>query len=117
MDIRELRIGDKVTYLDRIVTIRTIYDTGHVEFLMKDGDHCFVFTVGINGVDPIVLTDELLDKIGFKYSNGIFEVKNFKYNLFTSQVHSERCHKSGIIYLHQLQHELYDAGIELKIEL
>ena len=43
MDIRELRIGDKVTHLDKIVTIRAIYETGHVEFLIDYLDHPIEF--------------------------------------------------------------------------
>ena len=66
MDIRELRIGDKVTYLGRIVTIRAIYETGHVEFLMRDGTTgpLFELTINVKNIEPIPLTDELLCKIG-----------------------------------------------------
>ena len=48
MDIRELRIGDKVTHLGRIVTIRAIYETGHVEFLMRNGTNGPLFFLSIN---------------------------------------------------------------------
>ena len=48
MDIRELRIGDKVEYLGKIVTIRAIYETGHVEFLIDYLDHPIEFTINYN---------------------------------------------------------------------
>ena len=67
---------------------------------------------------PIPITDELLEKIGFsKDGIGIFQVENFKYDFVAMQVDAERIYKSGIIFLHQLQHEMFDAGIECKIEL
>ena len=121
MDIRELRIGDKVTHLGRIVTIRAIYETGHVEFLMRNGTNgpLFELTINVKDINPIPLTDELLKKIGFEchYTVPIYEYGNCMYDLMFNSFHYLSCDKNNIKYLHQLQHELYDAGIEFKIEL
>ena len=119
MDIRELRIGDKVTYVGRIVTIRAIYETGHVEFLMKDKDRVIEFTINCKDVEPIPLTDKLLKKIGFTPMGdsrfALTDVALHKYDAINYMFVTRYTHKL-IKYLHQLQHELYDADIELKIE-
>ena len=67
MDIRELRIGDKVTYLGKVVTIRAIYNSGNVEFKSNDNDGRIVYiSVPVENVQPIVLTDEIIQKITFR---------------------------------------------------
>lgn len=126
MDIRELRIGDKVTYVGRIVTIRAIYETGHVEFLMKDGDHVIEFTVNCKDVEPILLTDKLIKKIGFLNINHIWYhlgelvlLRRLKHNyqIYITDCGSHYEINKIIKYIHQLQHEIWETGIELKIEL
>lgn len=79
---------------------------------------------------PIPLTDELLLNIGAKE----IEIVGHHYLYIGNKEQSILLHHSRyayvltaeyyrisvrkpIKYLHQLQHELYDAGIELKIEL
>ena len=120
MDIRELRIGDKVTHLDKIVTIRAIYETGHVEFLIDYLDHPIEFTINCKDIEPIPLTDKLLKKIGFTPMGdsrfALTEAALHKYDAINYMFVTRYTHKL-IKYLHQLQHELYDAGIKLKIEL
>ena len=130
MDIRELRIGDKVEYLGRIVTIRAIYETGHVEFLMNNLDHLIEFTINCKDVESIPLTDELLKKIGFNSNNNgeyintigtvclsIVKLSKCYYLVFVDYDMGNDLLDKPIKYLHQLQHELFDAGVELKIEL
>ena len=127
MDIRELRIGDKVTYLGKVVTIRAIYNSGNVEFKSNDNDGRIVYiSVPVENVQPIVLTDEIIKKIGFlNISNMWYHLDELvllrrlkhNYQIYITDCGSHYEINKIIKYLHQLQHEIWEAGIELKIEL
>ena len=126
MDIRELRIDDRVSHngdTGEVVEIKT----NHVRLLFKD-DTSYLYNV--NELEPIPLTDELLLNIGAKE----IKIVGHHYLYIGNKEQSILLHHSRyayvltaeyyriavrkpIKYLHQLQHELFDAGIELKIEL
>ena len=115
MDIRELRIEDRVSHngdIGEVVEIKTT----HARLLFKD-DTSYLYNV--NELEPIPLTDELLKKIGFEchYTVPIYEYGNCMYDLMFNSFHYLSCDKNNIKYLHQLQHEIWETDIELKIEL
>jgi hypothetical protein len=65
MDIRELRIEDRVSHngdIGEVVEIKTT----HARLLFKD-DTSYLYNV--NELKPIPLTEELLEKIGFNSNN------------------------------------------------
>ena len=116
MDIRELRIEDRVSHngdIGEVVEIKT----NHVRLLFKD-DTSYLYNV--NELDPIPLTDELLKKIGFTPMGdsrfALTDAALLKYDAINYMFVTRYTHKL-IKYIHQLQYELFDAGIELKIEL
>ena len=126
MESRQLRIGDWVSHEGKegkVVEIKTT----HTRLLFKD-DTSYLYNV--NELEPIPLTDELIKKIGFNSNNSgeyiniigrvclsIMELSNCYYLVFVNYDMDNDLLDKTIKYLHQLQHELYDAGIELKIEL
>jgi len=132
MDTRDLRIGDFVYYEDRKCKIREI-SRSQVAICM--GKLYRFGYLDISDIQPIPLTDELLEKIGFKnkirasHSLGYRFVSDTCYALIwhikesdaylirTLNNESVMIGEKRISYLHQLQHELYDAGIDIKIEL
>ena len=124
MDIRELRIEDRVSHngdIGKVVEIKTT----HARLLFKD-DTSYLYNV--NELEPIPLTDELLLNIGAKE----IKIVEHHYLYIGNKEQSILLHHSRyayvltaeyyrisvikpIKYLHKLQHELYDAGIELKL--
>ena len=125
MDIRELRIGDWIE-THGYSKVSSIGDDNFV-YVRHYGPRFKLLAVDCN---PIPLTDELLEKIGAKEIN----IEGFHYLYIGNKEQSVLLHHSRyayvfttecyvisvrkpIKYLHQLQHELYDAGIEIKIEL
>lgn len=126
MDIRELRIEDRVSHngdIGEVVEIKTT----HTRLLFKD-DTSYLYNV--NELEPIPLTEELLKKIGFNSNNNgeyintigtvclsIVKLSKCYYLVFVDYDMGNDLLDKPIKYLHQLQHELWDAGIELKIEL
>jgi hypothetical protein len=128
MDIRELRIEDRVSHngdIGEVVEIKTT----HVGLMFKD-DTSYLYNV--NELEPIPLTDELLCKIGIiPYMRAnlstYYTIKDFcqldyisNMGIYTFTAESGKQYirtRKHINYLHQLQHELYDSGVEFKIEL
>ena len=126
MDIRELRIGDWESCNKEVGTVVEIKTT-HVRLMFKDNTSGLY---NIKDIEPIPLTDKLLKKIGFNSNNAgeyinkigtvclsIVKLSNCYYLMFIDYNMGNDLLDKPIKYLHQLQHELYDAGIELKIEL
>ena len=125
MNIRELRIEDRVSHngdIGKVIEIKTT----HVGLMFKDGTS---YLYNINELEPIPLTEELLEKIGFNSNNNgeyintigtvclsIVKLSNCYFLMFIDYNMSNVLDKP-IKYLHKLQHELWDVGIELKIEL
>ena len=144
MDIRELRIGDIVTTNGitagtkkgdhyKVIGIDAINKfeehIGSVE--LEDVNDRFNYIGGswVNYVEPIKLTDELVEKIGLKfllrnnasrvYTIGICSVQkivNTDYYTFIAEAGRRNIRTSKHIkYLHELQNELFDAGVKFKI--
>lgn len=132
LDIRSLRIGDFVSQGDEKCEIVGL-GVGKDRIVMR-GRNKYRF-INISDIHPIPITDELLEKIGFKnkirasHSLGYRFVSDTGYALIwhikesdaylirTLNNESVMIGEKRISYLHQLQHELYDAGIDIKIEL
>ena len=131
MDTRDLRIGDFVYYTDEKCKIIEI---SRSQVAMLRGRLYKCGLTDVSDIQPIPLTDELLEKIAFKnkirasHSLGYRFVSDTCYALIwhikesdaylirTLNNESVTIGEKRISYLHQLQHELYDAG-DIKIEL
>lgn len=132
MDIRDLKIGDKVLSPDG--EIITVIAMGRNVICYEENEY-----YAVKHLDPIPLTDELLDKIGFKEvgnspNDGIdYELSDnlynktdicyckiwhtlIKENSYTFNIHTGNSSKN-ILYVHQLQHELWDNNIKLDIKI
>ena len=122
MDIRELRIEDRVSHngdTGEVVEIKTT----HTRLLFKDGTS---YLYNVNELEPIPITDKLIKKIGFLNINNMWYhldelvlLRRLKHNyqIYITDCGSHYEINKIIKYLHQLQHEIWEAGIELKIEL
>lgn len=144
MDIREIRIGDIVTTNGKPMGTK---EGDYYQVIEIDSKNMLDDLVGsaaiesvsdkysrvgawVDYLNPIPLTDELLLNIGAKE----IKIVEHHYLYIGNKEQSILLHHSRyayvltaeyyrisvrkpIKYLHQLQHELYDAGIEFKIEL
>lgn len=63
IDIKDLQIGNKVLYQNKVVEIETIHVRGTVGIL--NGHKDFIVPVGCKDIEPIEVTGKLLNKIGF----------------------------------------------------
>ncbi len=112
MDIRELRIGDKVSHngdIGKVIEIKTT----HVGLMFKDGTS---YLYNINELEPIPLTDELIKKIGFLNINNMWYhldelvlLRRLKHNyqIYITDRGSHYEINKIIKYLHHLQHEIW----------
>lgn len=64
IDIKDLQIGNKVLYQNKVVEIETIHITGTIGIF--NGNKDFIVSVSCNDIEPIEVTVELLSKAGFK---------------------------------------------------
>ncbi len=138
----ELRLGNLVVYNNQIVKTTDLhYDMFACRGLDDNGWMC---TGRISEVHPIELTEEVLEKIGFKkerqlisnlfyldYETDVDNIIRVKYVIYpkapsllkitTSQCGNYECFefmKRGIRYLHELQNAYYClTNKELEIEL
>ena len=145
MDIREIRIGDIVTTNGKPMGTKEGDYYQVIEIDSKNKLDDFVGSVTIESVsdksfgqvcvwvdylEPIPLTDKLLERLGFEpIFNGNYHkhIDNFdlllidlvtSYEIVIEDYDLGRMMgNKSIKYLHQLQHELYDTGVEFKIEL
>ena len=141
MKANELMIGDWVQKLEvgghyRKGQIKAIIDD-NVDVATSDGE---IHTLSVNGIEPIPLTGEILEKNGFKvghYLVGLAELPEYKMvnrkdlkdiekNVITIRQSSNvlfdmqvgiGSHIFDITYVHELQHALRLCGIEKEIEL
>ena len=144
MDIRELRVGDIVTTNGKPMGTKKGDYYRVIEIDSKNKLDDLVGSAAIESVsdkysrvgawvdylNPIPLTDELLKKIGAQEinieghhfisigceNNGVL-LHHSRYAYALTTEYYRIAVRKPIKYLHQLQHELYDAGIEFKIEL
>lgn len=121
MNIRDLKIDDIVFYDNKKYRVKGI-DPGRIIVRNESERICCSKVISLQ---PIPITDDLLEKIGAKLIEGIYYLDdgqiaiqveiNHIWNLSINKGIQD--YEKKIYYLHQLQHELYDAGIDIKIEL
>ena len=124
MDIRELIIEDRVYRPCCNDTVVEIRKNGIIGLERNRG------VIPFKDLKPIPLKDKLLERLGFEpIFNGNYHkhIDNFdlllidlvtSYEIVIEDYDLGRMMgNKSIKYLHQLQHELYDAGVEFKIEL
>lgn len=133
---RELRIGNKVinNHTNTIYTVKSINvtDIGYSGFLnghiwpleSVDGQPLDAYGIGFGVLDPIPLTQEILEKwCYFIYNGNILKLNDFEIGYenddFVYNQFSVRYKKLIILkvkYLHQLQNLIYAlTGEELKV--
>lgn len=71
IDRKDLQIGNKVLYKDKIVEVATIHITGTVGIL--NGHKDFIVPVSCSDIEPIYVTKSSLISIGFKPIQPVFE--------------------------------------------
>lgn len=64
IDIKDLQIGNRVLYQNKVVEIETIHIRGTVGVL--DGHKDFIVPISCKDIESIEVTDELLLKLGFE---------------------------------------------------
>lgn len=115
MDARDIRIGDKVKYIDNLYTIKVIEEK-YVEF--AGGGNAEV-----KHLSGIPLTDDVLDSIGATFrvmtTDYIIQLQNEKQLVLRPQMGEENfivlikdsytTPKRKVTYLHQLQHYIWDV--------
>ena len=119
MEIRDLKIGDWIysgTY-DKVTAI--IGNDAEKVQIVRQGQK---FNIAVEDVKPIKLTGELVKKIGFKliddayyYKDAAIRKDEYAWNLSINKGIQD--YEKRIFYLHELQHELYDNGIDIEINL
>lgn len=126
MEEKDLMIGDWVLYGQRFGIIKELCN-GYVTILCSiNGQNEYVKETYDN-IEPIPLTQEILEKYGFKKYNelyrldvaeGVFVNADFKSKEPFVSIHNA-CYRATPIcwYLHQLQHALKLCGIKKEIEL
>lgn len=68
MDIKELRINNSLYYGDEIVRVKGI-DVTQIMVWVAD-NNSKPFPTLLDGLEPILLTEELLKELGFEYTSG-----------------------------------------------
>ena len=149
MDIRSLKIGDIVTTNGipacskrgdwyKIVAIdgkdtftdnKGVEHIGNVSIESVEDKSAYIGGAWANYLEPIPITDELLEKLGFKYTRpngwwinnkcyniGILKYEKYYHFSYEGTILDIPISKS-IKYLHELKHEMFDAGIELEIKI
>ena len=124
MNRKELKFGDRIYRPDCYDIVREIRTNGII------GEDSFLGVIPFKNLKPIPLTDKLLERLGFEpIFNGDYhkQIDNFDLLLVdlveSYGIEITDCCLGNMIcdkrinYLHQLQHELFDAGVEFKIEL
>ena len=71
IDIKDLQIGNKVLYKNKVVEVATIHLTGTMGIL--NGHKDFIFSVSCKDIVPIYVTKSSLISIGFKPIQPVFE--------------------------------------------
>ena len=71
IDIKDLQIGNKVLYQNKVVEIETIHIRGTVGIL--NGHKDFIVSVSCKDIVPIYVTKSSLISIGFKPIKPVFE--------------------------------------------
>lgn len=115
MDVKELRIGNYLLYIENIVKLTGVNDDPCVTF--QPFDNGLYFGSNPNDFSPIRLTKEWIDNFGFSsvenyskgcYGNGKCSIWHFEGETYMANV--------KLNYVHQLQN-LYYASYFEELEL
>lgn len=134
MKANELMVGDWVltlesTHKEKVYAQIWAIEEGQTSILVKK-DNCNWF-VDIEWIEPIPLTPEILEKNGFKKCDGCNQWTLYKPHFYcilcdidkpyleiaSYNVDIGEFNRSGIRFIHELQHALRLCGIEKEIEL
>ena len=124
MDRRDLKFGDIIYRPDCYDIVREIRTNGII------GEDSFLGVIPFKNLKPIPLTDKWLERLGFEpiFSGNYHKqidsfdlrlislVKGYSIEITDCCLGDMICDKN-IKYIHQLQHELYDAGVKFKLKL
>ena len=130
MKAEDLRIGNFVYYYDGAYFVTDI-NPPYINLL--SGDRMRVCDVDEDVLQPITITEELLQKNGFKIDEDIvgyirlynelarvaaYETYNGKWHIHIDDEEYSTCFSKNLKYVHELQNAYYIAtGNELKINL
>lgn len=121
MTTKDLQIGDYIEYRGQIIKVTSLYDKGGSnEVGWSDKEDVWV---NADNVKPIPITEELLEKNGFK--NGQFFAELYIQGWHVMSDAHNVCMKNErgwdiniqCGFVHQLQHALRLCGINKEIEL
>lgn len=123
MKAEELMIGDYIMFNKNIYIIEEISKKGWVHLIHNDGSECRVELSSdyiLDGITPIPLTAEILEKNGFNETFWGGEWTNNKVDFILIE-HNDgfRVTNTNIVLsgVHQLQHALRLCGIEKEISV
>jgi len=122
-----IAIDGKDTFTDK----KGVEHIGNVSLESVEDEYAYIGGAWVNYLEPIPITDELLEKFGIRfmlrnntsriYMIGICSIQkivNADYYTFTAEAGRMNIRTSKHIkYLHELQHEMFDLGIELEIKI
>ena len=142
MKAKDLQIGDYVNYRGQIIKVTSLYDKGGSnEVGWSDKESVWV---NADNVEPINLTPEILEKIGwvrtkYAYGRNCMEIhgadklpegvdnalsmarwsidKNYQYHFLDLYMWKGSVMQHNVHYVHQLQHAFRNFGIEIEIKL
>jgi hypothetical protein len=142
MKVNEIQIGDYVNYRGQIIKVTSLYDKGGSnEVGWSDKESVWV---NADNVEPINLTPEILEKIGwirtkYAYGRDCMEIhgadklpegvdnalsmarwsidKNYQYHFLDLYMWKGSVMQHNVHYVHQLQHAFRNFGIEIEIKL
>jgi len=122
MKATDLMIGDWVNYKStssgklRPIKIQNIYGC---EFNCEVENWNIISGKSISDTEPIKLTEEILAKNGFvKTWNGDWQLKEYSTIIISKDYYVKIFERSiRIDYVHELQHLLWQAGVQKEIEL
>lgn len=119
IDVKDLQIGNKVLYQNKVVEIATTHITGTVG--ISNGHKDFIANVGCKDIEPILITPYKLKKIGFDNSDypneegySVYCKEHEDYfvsickskNKWFCEIDCNRCDNAGnfyLTYMHELQ--------------
>ena len=122
MKATELRMGDWVLVDGEPMKIAET-DLTYFSAWKKDGTFCG--KIGYEAAEPIALTEDMLEKSGWTYSEAYndWRMNSDDFKLFTNvQCWDVRSRGSiydlrSIKYVHELQHLLWALGVEKEVEV
>lgn len=125
---KELMLGNWVYESERsqfpMEVVNIDKDMVYLDFDSNEGD---VFDGRMEDICPIPLTEDVFNKNGFEYLNGVYYLKQCSntefckdddgYFYMTSNLGEYKCIENPIKYVHQLQNILTIAGIDIDFKI